>query len=151
MALFSKEDAHILTLLGNSLPTLVFDGGEGGISSIQAPKRDTESSSNSMAFVVYTLIRWVREGKIGGMLRAPAVSREPREPGPPGPRGPPCPPGTQGMVGPQGETSPRGPIGLRAATKGEARPTSMGGGSSFLRWNKVLKSLSWESVRPWVS
>lgn len=57
MAMFSEEDAQILALLGNSPPTPMFDVGEAGISSIQVPKRYADNNRNSMAFVVYTLVR----------------------------------------------------------------------------------------------
>lgn len=151
MAIFSNEDAHILTLLGNALPTPVFDGGEGGISFIQVLERDTKSSFNAMAYAVYTLICWVREGKIGGLPRTPTMQGIQGDPGSTGPRGPLGPPGHQGVSRPQGVEGARGPVGPRIEAESEGRTEPSGGGHSMLRWNKVLKSLSWEHVRPWVT
>lgn len=59
--MFLEEDAQILAMPGNALPTLVFDKREGDISSIQVPERDTESCSNAIAYAVYALICLVRD------------------------------------------------------------------------------------------
>lgn len=128
----------------------MFDGGEGGISSIQVQNRNTKSNSIAMVYAVYTLIQWVREGKVGGLLRAPLVQGELGLESPPGPRARSGPHGPHGMPGPQREIGFRGPIEPRTA-EGEARNMTIRAGNSMLRWNRVLKSLSWDLVRPWVS
>lgn len=76
MALFLDKDAHILALLRGALATQAIGGGAEGIFSIQVLDKDLESSSNAMAYAVYTLVRWVCEGKIRGVLRMPAVQGE---------------------------------------------------------------------------
>lgn len=75
--MFTEEEAQILALLVGALPTPIFDGGEGGFASIQVPDRETESSNTTIAYVVYTLVRWMQEGKLGGILRAPGRAGEP--------------------------------------------------------------------------
>lgn len=72
--------------------------------------------------------------------------------GPAGPRGPSGPPGPQGMIDIPGEVGPSGPVGPRDEAGGHipgvAGPTPS---APVLRWSKVIRSLTFEAVRPWTS
>lgn len=154
MAHFNDEDWRTLGALETSLPTPVVTQLEGGGNTVSFPDRDSEESINSTLYAVYQLTRWIREGKLGGVMpiRGPTGQQgEPGMPGEPGPRGPPGPAGPQGFPGPPGETGPRGPMGPRAAWEGREHTSAPGGGANYFRWTKVLKSLSFDTVRPWVS
>lgn len=66
-----------------------------------------------------------------------------------GPRGAPGTVGPQGLLGPPGETGPREPMETSGGEEvGVAQPAVTD--SFHFRWNKVLKTLSFEVVRPWV-
>lgn len=83
----------VLVPLDAALPTPVEEGDESRISSIQFLESVSERGTNAIACVVYSVVKWIKEGKISGMV-------------PRGPPGQPRPPGSTGPMGPKGLPAP---------------------------------------------